>query len=124
VAYNSRWFPWFLYIGSALLYTALTFRGEIPTKDAQILSKHNSRSAIEIITIHIVFLASLLFCIKFARLMQPKLPSWLMNPVATLGPPISMLQFLFIVAAVGMHFLERRLLFVPAETKANDGPCR
>jgi hypothetical protein len=117
---QDRYLPWFLYAGSAVVYSALVFRGEFPRKEGEILSERNARSLSAILTIHGAFLAFLLFSIWWARSIYPALPDWLTDTIRSRGGPISTFEFLFIVAAVGMHFIERRWLYVEAETAVAD----
>jgi hypothetical protein len=113
---QGRYLLWFLYAGSAVFYSALVFRGEFPRKDGEILSERNARPLSSILTIHGAFLAFLLFSIWWARSIYPALPDWLTDKHGR----TSTFEFLFIVAAVGMHMIERRWLYVEAETAVAD----
>jgi hypothetical protein len=113
---QGRYLPWFLYAGCAVFYTALVFRGEFPRKGAMILSERNGRSLSAILTIHGAFLAFLLLSIWDARSFYPALPDWLTDKHGR-G---SNFEFLFCVAVAGMHMIERRWLYVEAETAVAD----
>jgi hypothetical protein len=117
---QDRYLPWFLYAGSAVFYSALVFRGEFPRKEGEILSERNARSLPAILTIHCAFLVLLWLCIWVAGSIYPALPEWLTDTVRDRGGPISTFEFAFIVAAVGMHFIERRWLYVEADTEVSD----
>lgn len=92
--------PWLLYGGSAVLYTGLVFRDGLLKK----------RALTATLAIHAGFLSVLLAVIKIARYAYPRLPEWLGVTVSGRGAPISLFEFVIIVAMVGIHFLERRWL--------------
>jgi hypothetical protein len=64
---------------------------------------------------HAAFLAFVLFATWLAIVFYPRLPDWLTVTVHDRGSPISAFELLFIVVMVGIHFLERRWLYVEAE---------
>jgi apolipoprotein N-acyltransferase len=107
---------WLLYGGSAAFYTALVFRGEFSKKEAEILSERNRRSLSAILKIHGAFLAFLLLSIWAAISIYPALPDWLTEKRGRW----STFEFVLIIAAVGMHMIERRWLYVEVETEVFD----
>lgn len=111
---------WWIYVGAALLYTALTFRGELPRSEALIFSKDNARPPTSVVTIHAVFLGGLLAAIWMAIEAIPVLPSWLMDTFIFYAMPMSVLELAFIGGWFAMHYIERRLLYVGVDKSAID----
>lgn len=110
---------WWIYTGAALLYTAFTFRGELPRREALIFSKDNDRTLTSILTIHAVFLGVLLAAIRIATISLPFLPSWLTATFNVYrGVPASGLELVFIFGGTAMHHIERRLLYVCVDKSA------
>lgn len=106
---------WWIYTGAALLYTALTFRGELPRREALIFSKDNARPLTSILTIHAAFLGALLAAIWMAIDSLPVLPSWLTTTFNFHMAPMSGLELVFIVGGIAMHYVERRWLYEGAD---------
>lgn len=111
---------WWIYVGAALLYTALTFRGELPRSEALIFSKDNSRHPTSVLTIHAVFLGGLLAAIWMAIDSLPVLPSWLTDTFSFYRMPASGLELVLILGGIAMHYIERRLLYVGADKNGID----
>ena len=109
---------WLIYTGAALLYTALTFRGELPRREALIFSKDNARSLTSVLTIHALFLGSLLAAIWVARYSLPFLPSWLTETFNFNKMPSSVLELVIVFGWFGMHNVERHFLYVDANKNA------
>lgn len=108
---------WYLYGSAAVVYTGLVFRGELPRKGAMIFSEHNARTPSAILTIHASFLMVVLLSIRAARSIYPALPDWLTATIRDRGAPTSAFEVILIVAVVGVHFLERKLLYVAAKNE-------
>jgi|SRR6185312_396803 len=106
---------WWIYVGAALLYTALTFRGELPRSEALIFSKDNARLPTSVITIHAVFLGGLLAAIWMAIGSLSVIPSWLTETFSFYRMPASGLELVFVFGGIAMHYIERRLLYVGAD---------
>lgn len=111
---------WLIYIGAVLLYTALTFRGELPPGEASIFSKDNARPPTSVLTIHAVFLGGLLAAIWMAIDSLPVLPSWLTATFTFHEMPMSVLELGFILGGFAMHYIERRMLYVGVDKSGID----
>lgn len=111
---------WWIYVGAALLYTALTFRGELPRSEALIFSRDNSRPPASVLTIHALFLGGLLLAIWMGIESLPVLPSWLTATFNFHEMPMSVLELAFIAGWFAMHYVERRLLYVGVDKSAVD----
>jgi hypothetical protein len=85
-----------------------------------IFSKRNARSLAEIVSIHAVFLTILLWLIQFADYIEPSLPEWATDPIGSGSRRLSVLEIVLILTMVGVHFIERRWLYVEIETAAPD----
>ena len=111
---------WPLYVGAAVFYTAVTFRGELRSSKARIFSRDNARPLSSILTIHALFLTALLISIWVARSVLPDLPEWLTDTMNIYEAPMSGLELVFIFAGLGMHYIELRLLYVDANINSPD----
>lgn len=111
---------WWIYTGAALIYSALTFRGELPRSEALIFSKDNARTLTSILRIHALFLGSLLAAIWVARYSLPFLPSWLTETFNFHEMPSSVLELVIVFGWFGMHYVERHFLYVDANKNARN----
>ena len=102
------WFSWWSYLITATIYTALTFRGELPSVGTWVFSKDNDASVPKILSVHIGFLAFLLTLMRLIPLIYPFMPQWLTE----VGGRGSFLDVLFIVALILTHKIERKLVYV------------
>lgn len=113
---------WWLYVGAAVLYTAVTFRGELSKSEALIFSERNARSRSSIFTIHAAFIVGLFALIWAARTALPVLPAWLTDTYNIYEAPMSGLAFAFFLVGLGLHYVERYVLFLEREDPSQDNP--
>jgi len=106
---------WLLYGGSVVLYSAVVFHGEFPG-GARIFSKANTRTLRVILTIHVMFVAILLYALHVAVASFPFLPNWLTITVSRANT--TLFEFIFIVIFTAVALLERKWLYVGSDSRA------
>jgi hypothetical protein len=112
-----QYFSWWVYGGTAIVYTAFAFRGELPRQGALIFSKQNARSFSGIVTIHLAFLTILFALMRVVVYIYPGLPDWMTNTTFSNGAR-TVVDILFIVTMIALHYIERRWLYTAPETGA------
>jgi hypothetical protein len=108
-----QYFSWWVYLGSALIYTALVFSGELSKEGPRIFSKANARSTQFIIAVHINFLILLLLLVKITCFFDPSFPDWMTRNT---GRGSTFLDLFSILGMMLMGFLERRTLYRASKT--------
>jgi len=111
-----QYFSWWIYLGEALIYTALVFTGELSKDGPRIFSKGNARSIQFIIAVHINFLIVLLLLLKIACSIDPSLPDWMTRHI---GRGLTFLDLFSILGMMFMAFIERRTLYVESNAAKN-----
>lgn len=112
-------FAWFLYGGSAVLYTAAVLRGELPPGGTGLLSKKNMRTTSSMITTHAVMLAVVIYSVHMAAELLPFLPDWLTIRVSGRWH-MTLFGLLLLLTFPGVAELERRWLYVEAHESQSD----
>lgn len=107
-------FSWWSYVLTAIIYTALTFYGEAPKTRAWIFSRQNTAPVSRIAAVHVGFLVLLFALMRFIPSIFPFMPGW----VTEIGSRGSTVDILFVVAALLMHKIERRMIYL--ESPEND----
>lgn len=116
-------FSWGIYVGATVVYTALAFGGELSNEGPLIFSKQNARSVFLISAIHMAFLAILFGLMRFGPLIYPFLPGWMTDRFDVRGSLLSALDFIFVLAMIGLSHVERRWLFVEADAGSDIPQC-
>jgi hypothetical protein len=112
-----QYFSWWVYGGVAVVYTALVFHGELSKKDGPyIFSERNARPLSEIISIHLVFLAIFWGLMQIGASTYRFLPNWITTMFDSRGSAYSVLDILYILAMIALHYVERRWLYVEPAT--------
>jgi hypothetical protein len=111
--YFSRW----VYFGSALIYTAFAFSGELSKEGPLIFSKRNARPLSVIFGTHLAFLAILLGLLRLVCYIDSSVPNWMTRDI---GRGSTILDLLFIIAMMIMGYFERRWLYMESDTYASD----
>lgn len=104
-----RYFSWWIFIGAALIYSALTFTGEWSKDGPLIFSDKNARPLKLILGIHINFLILLLLLQTILVRLDPSTPDWMTRNI---GRGTTNLDLFFIIAMAILSFIERRILYV------------
>ena len=112
-----QYFSWWVYLGTALAYSALTFTGEWSKDGPLIFSRKNARPLQVVMGIHISFLAILLLVLKILVRLDPSTPDWMTRNI---GGGNTMLDLFFISGMIIMSFIERRWLYVEPDTDTSE----
>lgn len=100
-----------------VIYSVLSFCGELPNRGAWIFSKHNDMSVSKVLVFHLGFLFILLMLMRSIPLIYAFMPGWLTE----MGSRGSTIDILLVVAVFFVHKIERRLIYVESH---GDDPSR
>jgi hypothetical protein len=115
-----QYFSWGIYAGAGVLYSALSFTGELSKEGAQIFSKQNARSLSWIFAIHASFLVTLMGLMRIVPFIYPSLPNWMTDLFPHQNPPLSAFDLVFVLALIGLSHVERRWLYLDSEIESRD----
>jgi hypothetical protein len=115
-----QYFSWGIYAGAGVLYSALSFTGELSKEGALIFSKRNARSLSWIFAIHTLFLVTLIGLMRVAPFIYPSLPNWMTDLFPHQNPPLSAFDLVFVLVIIGLSRVERRWLYRESETESRD----
>jgi len=108
-------FSWWGFIVVAALYSVVVFRGDLSREGPFILTKENARTPLAISSIHVAFLAFLLWAAWMVPYILPLLPRWMTDRIHARGIDVTIADVLFILATLVIHQIERRWLYVDFE---------
>jgi hypothetical protein len=112
-----QYFSWWIFVAAGFLYTAMAFSGLLYKESALVFTKRNAKSLSEIFTIHLEFLTMLFGLMWIAPFIYPHLPRWLTDPVIVRGATHSVADIFLIFVMAIMNFIERRHIYVEADTE-------
>lgn len=110
--------PWFA--ACVVIYSAYVCSGEMSKDGPLIFSKRNARKLTEIIYIHLAFLMVLLALMWFEIRTEPSMPNWMSEKMGRSG---TFFDYIFIIAMIGLGYIERRWLFVGSDASDTDHDC-
>lgn len=112
-----QYFSWWVFGGVVLAYTALVFHGEFSKEDGPLIfSKRNARTRRGVISLHLMFLTVLFVLMRIGIFLYPSLPRWMTKTFNSRGAAYSVLDMMYILAMIVMHYIERKRLYFESAT--------
>jgi hypothetical protein len=104
-----------MFAAISVFYTAMAFSGIMRRQDARVFSRQNAKPLSSILTIHFEFLALLWGLMWSASLFYPRLPVWITDTsISRRG--YTYLDLLFVLVMGVMYLIERRWIYLEAES--------
>jgi hypothetical protein len=112
-----RYFSWTRYSIVAVVYTAVVFWLELAKNGPFIFSRTNSRSKMQVVLAHAMFLVILLCGYRVCTQIVPALPFWMTDTFRTSrSSRASFADIISCIVALGMAYFERKWLYRESET--------
>jgi hypothetical protein len=113
-----QYFSWIAYVLIAAAYSAFVFSGELSRDGPLIFSKQNTRSAPQVIAVHLAYLTILLCLLRLASYIVLTLPHWMTDTFSggRRNSRISIADLSFFALSATIALIERKRLYVQSES--------